>query len=315
VRVRSMDDSRTVICITGATGLVGRHLLDECLRRSTFSVRVLTRDPKAFGGMPDDLARICKGDLLQPQSLADFLCPGSTLLHLAYLRPDDRENLRAGANLIEAACSANVARVVYCSTATVVGFRWRGVVSEETPVRPENAYQETKYALEQMFRDHLLPRIELAILRPTEVIGPGGRGLQTTLRRLLKGSALRNGLYRFLLHKRRLNYISVDNVVEALILLATIRAKQAGDVYFVSDDEDEDNNYRTVERLIREALGQKPAGWPRIGLPSTALRLLFRVLPGHSNPDRVYSHSKLSAIGYRPVTSVRSAIVASARAR
>ena len=306
-----MDESRRVLCITGATGFVGRYLLEECRRRSSFSVRVLMRNPKRFDGASEDLVRICKGDLLDQLSLTDFLSPASTVLHLAYLRHDDRENLRAAANLIEAARRANVARVVYCSTATVVGFRWSGVVSEDTPVRPENAYQKTKYALEQMFRERLLPRIELAILRPTEIIGPGGPGLRTTLRRLRHGNALRNGLYRFLLHERRLNYVSVQNVVEALILLATTQARQAGDVYLISDDEDQDNNYLTVERIIREMLGEKPVGWPKIGLPRWLLRPLFRLLPGHSNPDRVYSHSKLNAIGYRPVTSLRSAVVAS----
>lgn len=296
------------LAITGASGFLGRHLTAEGVREGRFHLRLLTRARAALSDLRNDAVTICEGDLLQPESLNDFLHPGSTLIHLAYIHGDKGANLRATENLIEAARRARVARVVYCSTAVVVGFATRGTISEQTPARPENDYQRTKYAIEGMLRDQLVPDVDVAILRPTEIFGPGGTGLKPMIRRLRGGSPFKNCVYRFLLRSRRFNYVSVYNVVAALILLVTTPVRQTGEVYFISDDDDPDNNYASVEQIIRAALGHRPGHCPDVGLSPALLPLLFKFLQGHSTPNRVYSHDKISALGYRRRMPLRQAI-------
>lgn len=259
-------------------------------------------------GLPADRVAVVKGDLSDPGSLEGFLREGSVLVHLAFLPGGNAANLAAAANIAQAAVEAKVRRVVHCSTAVVVGFGARGVVNEQTPPAPKGEYQETKYGIEQLFREHLGGTVELAILRPTEIIGPGGEGLRGMIRRLQDGPEPRNSLYRLLLGNRRFNYVGVENVVNGLLLLAVTPSAQSGDVYNVSDDDDPDNRYRHVEEIIRTAIGK---GSPRraLSLPAWTLSLLFRLIPASAPPSRVYSTAKLEALGYRKTKTLRSSIL------
>src|SRR5690606_39287462 len=64
--------------ITGATGSVGRHVVDELVRAGA-PVRALTRDPAA-ADLPEG-AQIVRGDLTRPETLAPAL-RGVTGVHL-----------------------------------------------------------------------------------------------------------------------------------------------------------------------------------------------------------------------------------------
>lgn len=298
----------TELCVTGASGFLGRHFVATCLSRDNIFLRLLTRDASAVKGPPADRVEIVKGDLNDSSSLEGFLREGSVLVHLAYLHEGNSPNLAAASNIARAAVEARVKRVVHCSTAVVVGFGARGVVDERTPPAPKGEYQETKYRIEQLLREHLGQWVELAILRPTEIIGAGGEGLRAMIRRLADGSESRNSLYRLLLGNRRFNYVSVENVVGALLLLALAPAVQTGDVYNVSDDDDPDNRYDQVEQIIRSAIGKSPSNRGP-SLPPGMLSLLFRLIPGSAPPSRVYSAAKLTTLGYRKTKSLRSSIL------
>lgn len=296
------------LAITGASGFVGRHLVAECIRHKSFRLRLLTRNTGLLHGLADDVVAICKGDLLRPESLASFLKPEVTLIHLAYSNENDAANIAATSNLVQVVRQFNVRRVVHCSTAVVVGFGAEGIITENTAPRPEGAYQTTKYRIEEILQAELPPDVELAILRPTHIIGPGGIGLRSMIRRLRHDGAVKNFLYHFILRSRRFNYVSVHNVAAALILLAATPVIQRGEIYNISDDDDADNNYGAVEKIIRSTLRYEHRPVLDIGLPQSCLSSLFRLMPNHSPPNRVYSYSKISALGYRKVTSLRPTI-------
>lgn len=296
------------IAITGANGFLGRHLVYECVKHECLNLRLLVRNRKVFQHLSNDVATICEGDLLIPESLKIFLKPNITLIHLAYINNNEALNIRATSNLIEVAKQLNVKRVVHCSTAVVVGFNVKGDVTENTMPAPKGEYQETKYRIEEILRAELPPNVELAILRPTEIIGPGGQGLLGMIKRLHCARPYKNFIYHSILKYRRFNYVSVYNVLAALILLASTPIKQMGDIYNISDDDDTDNNYASVEKIINASLKRKHEYPFDIGLHRFLLSFLFRLLPAHSPPNRIYSHSKISSLGYRKVVTLRSAI-------
>lgn len=62
-----IQDKLALLCV-GATGSVGRHVVDEALRQG-HAVRALVRDPAAARRLPAQ-AEIVTGDLTQPQTLA-----------------------------------------------------------------------------------------------------------------------------------------------------------------------------------------------------------------------------------------------------
>ena len=100
------------ILVTGATGLVGRHVVDGLLQAGA-SVRVLTRNP-AKAGFPDGV-EVFQGDLLEPESLVDAF-DGVEKLFL-FPQPE------TASEVVDLAKRAGVRRVVVLSAAAVtLGF-------------------------------------------------------------------------------------------------------------------------------------------------------------------------------------------------
>lgn len=287
---------------------MGRHLVAECILQGRFKLRLLTRKGKTLEHLSCDKITICEGDLMKPESINDFLQPDSTLIHLAYMNNSHDQNITATINLIKALRQTRVKRVIHCSTAVVVGFSVKDVVTEETMPAPESEYEQTKYRIEKLFLSELSPVAELAILRPTEIIGPGGQGLQKMIKRLRSGKKYTNYLYHLLLKSRRFNYVSVHNVIAALLTLTETQIIQKGEIYNISDDDDDDNNYAAVERIINENINNKRAYYFDVGIPKSLLIFLFLFMPGSSSPDRVYPQNKIAALGYRKVMTLNSAI-------
>jgi uncharacterized protein YbjT (DUF2867 family) len=100
------------ILVTGATGLVGRHVVDG-LRQAGGSVRVLTRNP-AKAGFPEGV-EVFKGDLLEPASLVAAF-DGVEKLFL-FPQPE------TATEVVDLAKQAGVRRIVVLSAAAVtLGF-------------------------------------------------------------------------------------------------------------------------------------------------------------------------------------------------
>lgn len=89
------------ILVTGATGTVGRHIVEQLVERGEH-VRALTRNPRAT--FPDGV-EVAVGDLSVPRTLAPAL-EGVTGLHLITLGA-----FHAGPELVELATAAGVRRV------------------------------------------------------------------------------------------------------------------------------------------------------------------------------------------------------------
>lgn len=297
------------LAITGSSGFLGKHLISACLSQGDFKLRLLLRNPDKSGFTSTENVTICEGDLLDPVSLNGFLKPDCTLIHLAYINKDMEANMQAVSNLISAAKEREIKRVVHCSTAVVVGFKEKGIITEDTVPRPAGEYQLVKYQIEKNLLKDLLPDIELAILRPTEIIGPGGQGLLKIVKRLCYANPYKNFIYHSILKHRRFNYVSVHNVVAALMLLATTSLNQKGEIYNISDDDDNDNNYAAVEKIINFGIKNEPKYALDFGLPPSLLSFLFKFLPSRSPVNRIYSNSKISNLGYKKVITLRSAIL------
>ncbi len=99
-----------MILITGATGNIGRHLLDELVRTEA-EVRALVRDPYRLDGYRDRV-HVVQGDLDDPATLDPAMEGISTLFVLA-AGPDVPAQ---DAALIEAAQRAGVKQVVMVSS-------------------------------------------------------------------------------------------------------------------------------------------------------------------------------------------------------
>lgn len=200
--------------VTGGTGIVGVHVLNELLAQGR-RVRALHR-PNSDRELvrrvlrhyhPDGDARFqriewIQGDLLDPQALRDAMRDVERVFHCAALvsfDPRDAEtmfqhNITGTANVVNAMLATGVMRLCHVSSTATIGFRPTGAANDETvPFKNDkyaSAYAVSKYEAELEVQRGIAEGLHAVMVNPCVVIGPGpaGRSSMTIIERMRKGS-------------------------------------------------------------------------------------------------------------------------------
>jgi thioester reductase-like protein len=176
--------------VTGATGFIGRHLVEQLLKREG-TVYALVREGSrgrldALGqrlGAGDRLVAV-PGDLFQPGLGIDGLDERiDHLFHLAAVydmeadeETSERANVEGTRNVVEFANAHDVGRLHHVSSIAVAGS-YRGVFQEDMfdeGQKLPHHYHRTKYESERLVRDSVDAR--LLVYRPGIVIGHSETG-------------------------------------------------------------------------------------------------------------------------------------------
>ena len=297
------------LVILGAGGFVGRAILAG--PKVPMPVTAIART------IPDDADGGVKWvalDLLEAGVLPRELAAGDLVINLAFASD---LGLDINSQLVEAVVSAcvtaRVARLVHCSTAAVFGNARTRHVDESTPCMPMKEYEHTKLALERRVLA-CEAGVDVGILRPTAIVGPGGQSLWRLARALQVGSPVVNYLRSSLYGRRAMHLVSFADVAAAAVHLALIPQPLDGGIYIVAADDSADNDFLRIEDILRAALGAGPRRFPPLPVPQQLLEALLR-FRGRSDAtvDRFYDSRKLRASGFTPVMSVREAIEALGR--
>jgi nucleoside-diphosphate-sugar epimerase len=256
-----------VVAITGATGFIGKHLVRMHLALGD-EVRILTRKTKT--DFPPAVRIFNHGLLDGKQFLADFLDGADVLYHCAAEIKDASKmqevNVEGTKNLIDAA-KGKIKHWVQLSSTGVYGPVFSGIVSEKSLPNPNNAYEVSKYESDLLViaagAENLFT---YAILRPSNVFGADMSN--QSLFQLVK--TVDRQLYFFIGKPgANANYVPVENVAHAMILLANDpRAK--GKIFNISD-------LLPLERfigIIAETLN-KPM--PKLRIPLTLMNFFGRL--------------------------------------
>jgi nucleoside-diphosphate-sugar epimerase len=181
--------------VTGATGFTGGHLAVGLASRG-HQVRALVRDRPRAASLEAAGVRIVTGDVRDRASLDAAATGIDTIYHIAAVYrqaglPRDTYravNATAVGEIVEAAARAGVRRVVHCSTVGVHGDVEHPPADEDAPLKPGDLYQATKLEGEEIARSAAgRLGVEVTIVRPTGIYGPGDRRLL----RLFRGVARR----------------------------------------------------------------------------------------------------------------------------
>lgn len=296
------------IAVTGASGFVGRHLLETLVRNRNIRVRGLTRSAAIHQPVPS--VEYITGDLLAADSWRQLLVPDGALVNLAYSDRAPLDDYReALAVMVDACVERGIRRLVHVSTAVVAGHTAATRVDEDTPCEPGSEYERRKYALEGELLERCRERVCLIILRPTAVFGLGGRNLVRMLQDLTVGPRWKAWLKSSLYDQRRMNLLSVDNLVAAIQHALADEALACGGHYIVADDDQPGNRYRAIEQRVMQRLGIPDYRLPRLPLAAPLLHLLLR-LRGRSNsdPQRSYDGARLLASGCARAVSLDEAL-------
>ncbi len=285
----STDLGSGVVLLTGGTGFVGSHLR-EALR--TFPVCLLGRNEPILS-TNERWSYLDLSETIASEKLAG----GEILCHLAYSTWAGRLNVAYNQHLVEAVnASPSVRRVILMSSVSVYGKNYSQVIDEESPCYPDSEYSETKLACEMIWHQGLREDCELIVLRPSEIIGIGGRGMLTLIRDALE-RPLVGALKRSLLHHRPLHYVAVSNVTAAVIYCIERLQPSAREVFIISDDHGAENkSYAVMQDFVRKASGRQAL--PNLEMPRLLVRAFGKVTGKPLSEERIFDAQKIYAAGF-----------------
>jgi len=277
--------------VTGANGFVGSHLC-RALQSQGMAYRAVVRKGAQASLGAAGLVRLPSLDAQTDWTTA--LQGATTVIHLAArvhqvqdsstdpLQAFRATNLHATLQLAQCALKMGVQRFIFVSTVKVLG--------EETapgqPFRasdlavPQDAYATSKHEAEQALRALVAGgSMELVIVRPPLVYGPGVRANFASLMRVV-----RRGIPLPLARVHNLrSLVGIDNLV-SLLLRCTQHADAGGQTFLVSDGHD--LSTPDLVRQLATALGQPARLWP---VPLAGLQLAARLTGRQAAVQRLCS--------------------------
>lgn len=175
---------RMRVLVTGASGFLGSHIVDACLRAGD-EVRVLVREESDLSHLRTVAGvEFAYGDLRDAASVRRAM-DGIDAVHHSAARVTDRgtraqfrdENVSGTARLMSAAQEAGARRFVFISSPSALmsirgGDRLDIDESEPFPARHLNLYSETKAAAERLVLAADRADFTTVALRPRAVWGP-----------------------------------------------------------------------------------------------------------------------------------------------
>ncbi len=278
--------------VTGATGLVGHHVVAR-LRRDGWTVRAFVRDAARAGALSRAGVELATGDTLEPSGFARAARGCDVVFHTAAaVTPHggweafSRPNIDGTRNAIAAAASAK-ARLVHVSSVAVYGGTERygtdgRTTDEDAPLAklPEHSfYARSKRDSEALVMEaHAAGRLWATAVRPAVIYGPHDRQFVPRIARLVQ-----KGFVPFVRRGRStLAVVHAANVADGMVR-AAVTDGAGGRAYNLANDFD--ITVADFLRLAAQGLGVRmrrvpvPYVMARAGLG--VFRLVAPLLFGH----------------------------------
>ena len=304
-------DRKPLVALTGATGFIGRHLLNELSNRG-YRMRVLLRRPTM---MPEGCASVLIGDLAKPYNMSEALADVDAVIHTAGiphamsgLPEDDYRllNTEATIRFARAAERARVKRFVFLSSIRAQsGPTAAGVLTEAREPEPTDAYGRSKLEAERGLAE---TGLDWTALRLALVYGPGAQG---NVARLIK---LAQSPYPLPLAglKAQHSLLGLDNLVDAVdrILSAPAPLKRP---FIVADPKPV--TVGEIVAALRRGLGR------RAGLfyvPRPMLRAALRAAGQSANTEPLFGSlvadpTALRSLDWTPPVATQQGLTSLAR--
>ncbi|WXL26355.1 SDR family oxidoreductase [Ectopseudomonas mendocina] len=302
------------VLVTGASGLVGRALVDHLLTAPGSNVVAALRTPVSDWSVPQRQM----GDLAGGEVPAGLLEGIGVVVHLAArvhvmnetasdpLQAFRAVNVQGTHALLQAAAKAGVRRFVFVSSIKVNGESTDAQpFSESDPANPQDPYGQSKWEAEQLVQSFCEEHsMEWVIVRPPLVYGAG---VQANFLRLLQALARNRPLPLGALHNHR-SLVALDNLVNFLSL-CTSHPAAANELFLISDGHD--LTVAELTRKMRAALASR--SW-LVPVPACLLSAGLRLLGASGAAQRlcgelrVDSRKAQNRLNWQPPASVDEVI-------
>lgn len=248
--------------VTGGTGFIGSHLVEELLRRGYGEVRCLVRtELKWLEGL--DIVPV-HGDLSDVEVLWEAVEDVDYVYHTAGLTRAKtweafvRGNVTATLNLLGAvkAANPNVRKVLVTSSLAAVGRAEEPVATEEMPLRPVSLYGKSKARMEEALGEprempvSFLEALPLVVVRPPSVYGPRDRDIFTFFESVKRGICPVVGKSRH----PTLSLVHVRDLVRGMVDAAE-HPETVGETYFLGSKAQ--YSWQEVKEAATQALGRR----------------------------------------------------------
>ncbi len=263
-----------MILVTGATGFLGGAIASALCARGQ-AVSALVRGSSNVQALDALRMRKFVGDVLVPTTLGAAFEGATAVVHCAgrlgragAIEDEYRRvHVEGTRNVLEAARTAGVPRVVHVSSPGLLGPITGADADEDAPVRPTNVYERAKAGAELVVRQFESihgPRV--VVVRPEFVYGPGDLHVLRLFRAIERRRFFYIGTGRALCHPTY-----VDDAVDGI--LAALAGAPLGRVYHLAGPRPVTISH--LAETIASALGVAP---PFLRLPEGLVRSAIRVL-------------------------------------
>lgn len=300
------------LLITGATGFIGRALIDELLN---YGFDLIACSRKEITHLPQQVQQINMGELLPSTDWSPAFAKVNTIIHTAarvHVMHDNandpltefrKVNVLSTLNLARQAAKAGVSRFVFISTIKVNGE----TTSHNHPFTSDDDFVPTDpYALSKFEAELSLlnlakkTKMEVVIIRPPLVYGPNVKGNFSSLTKWIQRKI---PLPFGAIHNQR-SLVALDNLIDFIICCINHPAA-ANEIFLISDNLD----LSTTDLLkkVAKAFNKKPLLLP---IPASFLALIARLTGNNKIADRLLSSLQIDSsktrdlLNWKPVITI-----------
>ncbi|RLD68724.1 MAG: hypothetical protein DRI95_02130 [Bacteroidetes bacterium] len=249
------------IFITGSTGFIGSKLALK-LANSGHIVHALYRSDEKAKNIQHENIMLFKGDITDVESMKTAMQNCEQVYHIAAFTdvwtkiPDliYDLNVKATENVFKIALNLGIKKVVFTSTAGVFGPSINNIVTEltERTVDYFLEYERTKAIAEDFAKKYMQKELNVVIVNPTRVYGPGVLSKSNSVTIMIKSYI--QGRWRVIPGDGKSvgNYVFIDDIVKGHII--AMEKGKPGERYILGGS---NINYIDFFRIIKDISGKK----------------------------------------------------------
>jgi nucleoside-diphosphate-sugar epimerase len=170
--IAAIRQPKMKLFITGGTGFIGKHVVQELIQAGGHEIVVLSRKQV----ISNSSVRFVQGEITDEHVVKSSIKDTDAVIHLAGCKNDPEAfyatNVTGTENIVSACSNGRVKKLIYLSSVGVIGRSDDTIMHEQTPCRPQNEYERSKYQAELIVKKFSKSAFgKSIILRPTNVFG------------------------------------------------------------------------------------------------------------------------------------------------
>ncbi len=221
--------------ITGGSGFIGIHIARQLLARGE-AVRIVDLAAPT-GDLPQGQWEFVRADVRDRARVIEACRGVQRVFHIAALVPISKAgrafwdvNVGGTRNVLDGAMRHGVRKVLHMSSSAVLGVRRPSPLDETAPLDPIGLYARSKADGEALCLDYRQRGLDISIVRPRTVVGPGRLGIFSILFDWIRAGKT---LYIIGPGTNRIQFVEVSELADACIRMTE---RTSNEIFHIGTD-------------------------------------------------------------------------------